>query len=198
MNKFFAYLFCSFALTACPSFPYQGVIEESTRYVTKNNPQAFQSLTFENETFSFFRTANPGKPLVLFIHGSPGSWEASAHFFKSPRLRKNFELIAFDRMGYGKNRPGVPYGKLEDQIKIPLAIINQFSEGRAVFVVGHSYGGPVAIKLAQAHPEKVQGLLLLAAALDPQLEEELWYQSVAKIWGLRWLIPDDLDVCNRE
>ncbi|MEO0337262.1 MAG: alpha/beta hydrolase, partial [Pseudomonadota bacterium] len=60
------------------------------------------------------------------------------------------------------------------------------------------YGGPVALKLAAEAPELISGLVLVAAAVDPELEEMKWYQHVAKVWGVRSLVPDDLDVCNRE
>ena len=198
MYRNIGFFFLFLGILGCSSFPYQDLIEESVRYIEANHPEGHSNLEIDGERWHFFRLANPTKPLLLLIHGSPGSWQAYAHFFKSPRLVENFELIAFDRFGYGKNRRGLPHGKLDDQIQIPLKLIENFAGSRPVIVVGHSYGGPVAVKLAQMYPKKVQALILLAAAVDPDLEETLWYQNIAKQWGIRSLIPSALDVCNRE
>ena len=183
---------------SCVGFPYSGVIEESRRYLVEEHPEAFH-VTSGKEKIHYFRRGNVKGPVVLFVHGSPGDWAANAHFFKNERLLKDFDLVAFDRFGYGLNRQGEPFAELQEQIVAPLAILQEIDvKERQVFVVGHSYGGPVAMKLAIVAKDQVDGLVLVAAAMDPELEAMKWYQHVAKLWGLRSLIPDDLDVCNRE
>jgi pimeloyl-ACP methyl ester carboxylesterase len=198
MRKFFSFAIVTAITCACAGFPFSDMIDDSAKYVTENHKDSFKKLKLESEDIHYLSLGDTTKNLVILIHGSPGSWKSFAHFFKDERLLKNFELVAFDRFGYGQNRPGEPFGSLDEQIKIPKLIIEKIRGDRKVIVVGHSYGGPVAVKLAMKYPELVDGLVLAAASVDPELEETKWYQHLAKLWGIRSLIPDDLDVCNRE
>lgn len=198
MKNFFKISPFIMLLISCSRFPYSGVISESKRWINETHPEYKTSIEFKEEKIHFLRYANPQKPILLLIHGSPGDWGSFAHFFKDESLKEDFEIITFSRLGFGNNRPGVPYGDLVDQILPAKLILEKFKNNRNVIVVGHSYGGPVAMKLAFEHKELVDGVLLAAASMDPELEEMKWYQHVAKVWPIRSLIPDILDVTNRE
>ena len=142
---------------------------------------------------------NEQGPLVILIHGSPGSWSGYAHLYKDPQLLEQFQLVTFDRYGYGLNRPGEPVLELDKQAAIGDALIKKYNQnGREIIVIGHSYGGPVAGKLTAMHRDKITKLILVASSMDPNLEEELWYQTIGKQRLIRWMIPDFIDVCNRE
>ena len=84
-------------LISCARFPYTGLIHESSRYIEQNYKESFQSL----DELRYLSMGNETGPLVVFIHGSPGSWESWAHFFKNESLLMKYQLIAFDRYGYG-------------------------------------------------------------------------------------------------
>ena len=44
---------------------------------------------------------DPALPPVLFIHGSPGSWEAWQDYLADPELSSRAHLLAIDRPGFG-------------------------------------------------------------------------------------------------
>ena len=46
------------------------------------------------------------------------------------------------------------------------------TNGRPVYLAGHSLGGPLVAKMAALYPEKVDGLVILAGSFDPTLEKE--------------------------
>ena len=48
------------------------------------------------------------KPLILFVHGAPGSWEAYKFFLADTDLRSMAQLISIDRLGYGESDYGQP------------------------------------------------------------------------------------------
>jgi pimeloyl-ACP methyl ester carboxylesterase len=135
---------------------------------------------------------------VLFVHGSPGSWEAWAGFLQNSDLQKRFHILAVDRPGYG----GSDRGKTERSLQIQAADIIEalkFNQsGLPAIVIGHSYGGPVIARMAADFPEKISGVIYVAASVDPELELTRWYQYPASWWPIRWLIPTDLRVCNEE
>jgi pimeloyl-ACP methyl ester carboxylesterase len=94
-------------------------------------------------------------PAVLFVHGQPGlgsDFDAVAAL-----LEADHRLIAPDRPGYGASQ-GPPLSMAENA----RVLADLLEERRAVpaTVVGHSYGGGIAILLAAARPELVSGLVL--------------------------------------
>jgi pimeloyl-ACP methyl ester carboxylesterase len=101
----------------------------------------------------------PGKdPAVVLIHGLPGT--AQDFDDVAARLRGR-HTIAFDRPGFGFSSGG--YHPLAEQ----LATIRQLIEAlgvRRVVLVGHSYGGTLALAYAEQRPRDVRGLVLVDAA----------------------------------
>ena len=54
------------------------------------------------------------------------------------------------------------------------------------------------IHLALDYPQRVNGLVLVAASVAPALEAPRWYNVMASWRALQWLIPDELLRSNRE
>ncbi|MEM6793954.1 MAG: alpha/beta hydrolase [Acidobacteriota bacterium] len=141
------------------------------------------------------REPGPGTPTLLFIHGSPGSWRAWRGYLADPGLAARAHLVAVDRPGFGASGRGRFEPSLERQAAAAAAPLLA-RPGGPTLVVGHSFGGPVAARLAVDRPDLVDGLLLIAPSLDPDLEEVRWYQRLAQ--ALPFLVPRDLRTANRE
>lgn len=102
-----------------------------------------------------------GRPVCL-IHGASGNLNDMT-FRLAPTLADRFEVIAVDRPGHG--RSGVPHGggtSIRVQAALIRAALARIGIPRAT-VVGHSYGGSVALAWAVDAPESVSALALLAA-----------------------------------
>jgi pimeloyl-ACP methyl ester carboxylesterase len=95
---------------------------------------------------------------VVLLHGQPGTaadWQQVAD-----QLPAAFDVVALDRPGYGASHQsagGFGYGA-----RAVLAALDTRGIRRAV-LVGHSYGGGVALSVAQLAPERVEALVLLAS-----------------------------------
>lgn len=106
-------------------------------------------------------------PPVALIHGLGGSIR---HFSSTliPELARERRVVAFDRPGYGlSTRP--PEGgaaHLADQAAILRSAMLQLGVQRPV-LVGHSFGGGVALAYALDHPDDVSGVALLAPSVFP-------------------------------
>ena len=102
---------------------------------------------------------SPGaEPAIVFIHGMPGL----ARDFDAVRaLLPGRRTIAIDRPGYGWSKGG-PL-EFAGQVAAVAAAMQQLGTGRAI-VAGHSFGGVIALGLAQTEPQLVEKLLLLAPA----------------------------------
>lgn len=150
----------------------------------------------EAATMQYAAVISNKKKLILFIHGSPGSWDAFLKYLKDPELQREAMLVSVDRFGYGGSMPGLPELAIGNHARYIKPILDKYN--LPTLVVGHSYGGPVALRLAMDYPERITGILLLAASIDPKLEEVHWYQNVANWKLVRFLLPESIDVCNQE
>jgi pimeloyl-ACP methyl ester carboxylesterase len=137
-------------------------------------------------------------PTVVFIHGSPGSWDAFIGFFKDTTLYTKARLVSVDRPGYGKSDYGSPEMSLRQQAALLAPVLRTNRNPKKPVLVGHSLGGPVAARLAMDYPKLTGGLVLVAASVDPGQEKNEWYRHVGE-WALvRKLLPTEFDVSNRE
>lgn len=131
---------------------------------------------------------------ILFIHGSPGSKEGYLGYLDLPDLQSIADLVAIDRLGFGASNPE-PETSIRRQAQ---AILPYLSNEKANILVGHSLGGPIALQLALIAPEKVQGMVLVAPAFDPELEHPKWYNYIADTVLAKWLLPDEWNQSNIE
>lgn len=132
---------------------------------------------------------------VFFVHGSPGGAGVWAAQFNPPFSGAN--QYAYDRPGFGGSLPRWRQPHVQDQAEALATLISVVTTNR-VYLVGHSYGSPVALCAALAHPEKVAGVLLIGGDVDPAMEQP-WL--IQRIFGWRltsWLVPRSLRQCNRE
>jgi len=162
------------------------------------SPSQFKTYKTKSRSMRLAWNGNPQKRPLLFVHGSPGSWEAWAAFLQNPQLVEEFHLIAIDRPGFGGSGKGQAELSLSQQADDVVEALQFNSSGLPAILVGHSFGGPVIAQMAVNHPSKVAGLVFVASSVDPELEVVEWYQHVGTWWPFRALLPSDLRVCNEE
>jgi pimeloyl-ACP methyl ester carboxylesterase len=103
-----------------------------------------------------------GEPVVC-IHGAFIA-DAFRPLLTAPGLAGRYRLIHYHRRGYGgSSRPPGPAG-VARQAADCRGLLGHLGVARA-HVVGHSYGGVVALQLALEAPEAVHSLALLEPAL---------------------------------
>ncbi len=147
-------------------------------------------------TMNYAEIGNDSLPLVLFIHGSPGSWTAFKHFFKDSLLLAKAKLVSVDRPGFGYSN----YGKAEPSLAIQAScikpLLQKYGVGKRVILVGHSLGGPLIARIAMDYPELVSNLIFVAPSVDPELEPQEWYRKPMN--AMRWLLPGSIRASNKE
>ena len=123
--------------------------------------------------------AGKGDPVVL-IHGSgPGVTSYANWRLVLPALAENFRVLAPDMVGFGfSERPAnIEYGVqtwadqvvgLMDTLELPTA-----------HVVGNSFGGAIALRIATQHPDRVGKLVLMGSMGVPFPITE----GLERVWG---------------
>lgn len=115
----------------------------------------------------FVRTLGDGEPVVL-VHGSvfDGAWT----WQRQLQLAERFRLLVPDRRGYGASPPAAREDFDVDAIDIAELL------GRGAHLVGHGYGGVIALLAAAKRPEAVRSLTVIeplafaVARGDPAVE----------------------------
>jgi pimeloyl-ACP methyl ester carboxylesterase len=147
---------------------------------------------------SYLRAGDARGPRLILVHGTPGSATAWSDYLMNPP--PGIEVLALDRPGFGRSGPEGAMPGLAEQAAAVIALLP--ADGRPVVLLGHSLGGPVvawaAARLAIEQPQRVLGLVLLSASLDPALEAIHPMQHVGA-WGpVRWLLPRVIRNANSE
>ncbi len=106
-----------------------------------------------------------GQPVVL-IHGDPGGVE-DFELGAIEQLSKNYHVIAVDRPGHGgSDRPTDQDASVEYQATLLHSTLATLRITRPV-LVGHSWGGSMALAYSLKFPEDVAGMVLIAPAAYP-------------------------------
>jgi 4,5:9,10-diseco-3-hydroxy-5,9,17-trioxoandrosta-1(10),2-diene-4-oate hydrolase len=109
----------------------------------------------------FVAEAGSGAPVVMLHGGGPGASGVSNYSRNIDALAEHFRVIVPDMPGYGRSAKGVdqsdPFGYLADMIR---GLIDELGIGTAC-LVGNSYGGAAALRLALDTPERVGKLVLM-------------------------------------
>ncbi len=107
---------------------------------------------------------------VVLIHGAMTSVEEMV-LGPFDALAEQFRVTAFDRPGYGASTRARLRGAPSSQAAHLLAAMHALDLGPAV-VLGHSFGGAVAMAMAMVAPERVRGVLAISPIVFPELRLE--------------------------
>lgn len=117
----------------------------------------------------FLREAGlPGRPAVVLLHSSAsssGQWRLLIE-----ALAQDFHVLAPDLQGCGKSAPWHferPL-RLDDEVDALATVFER--AGPRFHLVGHSFGGAVALKAALRHAERLESLSLFEPVLFALLQ----------------------------
>ena len=145
----------------------------------------------------YAQTGSDSMPTLLFVHGTPGSWEGFQNYLMNTALLQHYRIIAIDRPGFGYSDFGNAIN-LTAQTEIIAGWMDSIYNKQPFILIGHSLGGPLIVKLAAARPQYSKALVVLAGALDPAAEKpERWRPLLFKT-PLEFLLPGALRPSNRE
>lgn len=109
----------------------------------------------------FVAEKGAGTPVVLLHGGGPGASGLSNYSRNIDTLAEQFRVIVPDMPGYGRSCKGVdgsdPFGYLADHMR---GMLDALGVDRA-HLVGNSYGGACALRLALDTPHRVDRLVLM-------------------------------------
>lgn len=123
------------------------------------------------DTTLYYRTAGRG-PTAFLLHGGPGL--DASYFFPSMDPAKRFlRLVTPDLRGQGRSAPVDPETfTFESQCR-DLEALRRASADGPVIVIGHSFGGFLALEYALRYPGSVSHLVLVDTGSAMDMPEEV-------------------------
>jgi len=136
-------------------------------------------------------SGNPGGIPALYLHGGPGSTLRNGSYrtkLDPARLR----VIALDQRGCGRSRPHVTEPRYDLAQNTTAHVIRDLEllRGRLGvdrwLVNGASWGATLALAYAQAHPDRVSGLVLMAVTTTSRAEVDWITETVGAVFPEAW------------
>lgn len=199
-TKYTLLLLGSLLLSSCTVLQWRSSDDEiKDLFITLKIPTSISYFTIDSldikvRVQSIKQSANAIN--VVFFHGSPSSLSAWNGYLKDTLLINKANLYAVDRPGYGYSNFGDEVTSIKQQAQIMSALIDNYNLNN-VIVVGASYGGPLAARLAVVN-ERVKGVVMISPAIDPKQEKHVKGQRFTQYWLTRWLVPTGYRVAGDE
>ena len=142
----------------------------------------------------YVKLGDPDLPKLMLIHGSPGDWTAWEKLLLETSLAKHYSILLVDRPPYqGTTASG---GNLVNQSRMLKKIMEE--ECQPCTLVGHSYGGGLALQLAVDYPKSVKAVISLAGTVAAEYQPPKWYNRLAQMACVRPFLSSGLSASNFE
>ena len=130
--------------------------------------------TEQGRRIAYHKTGGDG-PVVVFLGGLKSDMEGTkAIHLEAWAQARGQAFLRFDYSGHGSSSEAYEDTCIGDWHQDTLAVVDQLTEGEIV-PVGSSMGGWQALLLAKARPERIKGMVTIAAA--PDFTEDGWWAS---------------------
>ncbi len=140
-------------------------------------PSEHGSVEVDGVSISYVAWGEVGKPGIILIHGS------NAHLewwrFVAPFLADQFRVAAIDLSGNGDSGWRETYSGAELAAET-MAVCEAAELGERPFVLGHSFGGFVALQTAYAHGADLGGMIMIDFTVSPPGAHSEWGMRAQK------------------
>lgn len=118
-------------------------------------------------------------PLILFLHGGPGSSRMKQADMFSADLQKKFMVVQWDQRGAGRtaalNQSPVPVTLQlmeNDTYEIIKILLKKFSQ-KKLYLVGESWGTVLGFRMAEKHPELLNAYIAFSPVINQTKSEQM-------------------------
>jgi proline iminopeptidase len=132
----------------------------------------------------YYRVGGPassGVPPVVFLHGGPG--QGSEHFdaLAGPFMERQLRMVYFDQRGSGQSeRPANGDYALSTLVE-DIEALRQALGVPKIALVGHSFGGLLALEYGAKYPDHVSHLVFVDGLWDTRLQCRLRAGRLAEL-----------------
>jgi pimeloyl-ACP methyl ester carboxylesterase len=162
------------------------IIAAYRKIVSPNGVDTLMPLSINGSTqWVSIRGRDRRNPILLFLHGGPGSpTMASAWTFQGP-WEDYFTVVQWDQRGAGKTftandsagiGPTMTIAQMTSDAEVLVEYLRQTYHQQKIFVLGHSWGSVLGLRLASRHPEWLYAYLGVGQMIDTRRSEAEGYR----------------------
>lgn len=174
---------------------------------TVEEDASLPAIEMNGSRFHLQTFGDPANPVIVFLHGGPGEdfrgMLRLAQRYNGYNLTDEYFLVFWDQRGSGlstrHNRDAFTEQVYVDDLS---ALIERYSPGRAVTLIGESWGGMYATRYINEFPERVAGAVLiepgpLDGATMERLKNDIVHIDINSeflndwAWNTQFFSPDD-------
>jgi pimeloyl-ACP methyl ester carboxylesterase len=117
------------------------------------------------------QAGNDTLPAFILLHGGGASASLFLSALTDTALTNHYKLISADRPGYGYSNFGKAVPSFKQQAILLQPLINKCNNGKPVYLMGSSAGGPVALSIAANNPTIITKLIFCYVPFNGTLEK---------------------------
>jgi len=151
----------------------------------------------EGRNIHYAKTGNDNLPTIVFVHGTPGSWDAFTGYMMDSTLLAHYRIVSIDRPGFGYSDFGLAE-HLQRQSQLISPVLLTLKNGQPMYLAGHSLGAPMIIQLTADNPGLFNGLVMISGSVDPAEEKPEKWRPLLFNTPLNLLIPGAFRPSNVE
>ena len=136
------------------------------------------------DQYLIIRSADSTKPVILFLHGGPGSPEAAFMKHYNRDIEKDFVMVYWEQRGAGKSySKDIPAESMNmaqfisDTRELSEYLTERFKQEK-IYIMGHSWGSLLGILTAYKHPDLFQAYFGIGQACYQFKGEQISYEWV--------------------
>jgi len=168
-------------------FSVRAYVQNQVRRQTEiTSPNGIESLEMVRlggiEQCISIRGWDKDNPVLLHLHGGPGTAEILFARYLDSELEKHVVVVRWDQRGAGKSyNPDIPPETMNtdqfisDTCELAEMLRKRFDEEK-VYLVGHSWGSALGALTAARYPEFFHAFVGVAQFVDATENEEMTYQ----------------------
>jgi len=150
-------------------------------------------LDYQYRTIQLQKSIDTTLPILIFVHGSPGSAMDFQRYLRDSMLNARSNIIAYERIGYGPKNHGKTPADMEVELGVLHDLVKEYPEEKVV-LAGYSYGGPVILASDKDYKYKVSMASAVVGEYEPMFIALSFYK-----WKLtRWLMPPKVQAAAKE
>ncbi|MCR1951290.1 alpha/beta hydrolase [Clostridium sp. DSM 100503] len=132
-------------------------------------------------------SGNEKKPVMLFLHGGPGTSQSGFIRKYQNKLEKEFLIVNWDQRGAGKSnikkfsRDELTIENIVKDTECLIEVLLKRFNVKKIYLVGHSFGTIIGIRVVKRIPQYIEGFISIGQIVDINEGDKISYNYLSAI-----------------
>jgi proline iminopeptidase len=128
----------------------------------------------------------PSQAPVLYLHGGPGYNSYSFEKTVGPQLEQYMQMIYLDQRGSGRSDSATDHDYSLNALANDVEALRKTLGIPRITLLGHSFGGAIALEYAARFPQNVQKLIIVDGLANMPAAYALWVKELQDRYPDEW------------